>query len=270
MADVVQLDLFARRPDFDRPSEAVPRQPLHPRELSNEQLVTAIPGATLADVRGLATEAGKRRLCAAIPALVTLCHRFVGYGSAVEVPEQAAALGALGAIGGPEASSALVQLIAKRIVQGPTLEVSIAVASQLGVIFPTDIALAFLRDANPSVRALACACVRPGYEVVSTLLALLDDPDGGVSAAAACALGRMGRVEARAHLKRLLAERPSARVVEALAGVADDDAIVLLARGGRARPDLAQTIVSALDDIDSARAASAASGLRRFLAESER
>jgi hypothetical protein len=82
------------------------------------------------------------------------------------------------------------------------LVVATTVASQLGVIFPTDIALAFLRDSNPSIRALTCACVRAGYEVVATLIAMLDDPEGEVSAAAACALGRMGRVEARIHLKR--------------------------------------------------------------------
>ena len=144
------------------------------------------------------------------------------------------------------------------------------VASQLGVIFPTDIALAFLRDSNPSIRALACACVRAGYEIVAALIAMLDDPDGEVSAAAACALGRMGRVEARIHLKRYLAQRPSGRVVEAVAAVADDEAIVLLARVGRARPDLALSIISALEEIDNARAASAASGLKRFVSEAER
>src|SRR5208282_6055311 len=79
---------------------------------------------------------------------------------------------------------------------------------------------------------------------------MLDDPDGEVSAAAACALGRMGKVEARIHLKRYLTERPSGRVVEAVAGVADDEAIVMLARVGRARADLALSIISALEEIE--------------------
>ena len=184
---------------------------------------------------------------------------------AMTSPEQAATLAALGAIGGPEASRAVVQLIVRRIVQGPTLVVAITVASQLGAIFPTDVALALLRDSNPSVRAPACACVRAGYEVVATLIAMLDDPDDEVSIAVACALGRIGRAEARTRLKRHLTERPSSRVVEAVAGVADDDAIVLLARLGRARPDLAVPIISALEAIDNARAASAASGLKRFV-----
>ena len=264
-SDFVQLDLFADRPSFDRPRKSVSLQPLVPQELSDERLIAAIPEAMLAEGCALATEAGERRLSAAVPALMRLCKRFVGYGNDVGVPEQAAALEALGAIGGPEASRAVVQLIVRRIVQGPTLVVAITVASHLGVIFPTDVALALLRDSNPSVRAPACACVRAGYEVVATLIAMLDDPDDEVSIAAACALGRIGRAEARTRLKRYLTERPSSRVVEAVTGVADDDAIVLLARLGRARPDLAVPIISALEAIDNARAASAASGLKRFV-----
>jgi HEAT repeat protein len=269
MSDFVQLDLFANRPIFDpRPKSVSPRA-LVTQQLSDQMLIAAIPEAMLADGCALATEAGKRRLDAAIPALISLCNRFVGYGIDVGVPEQAAALEALSAIGGPEASRAVVELIARRIVQGPTLAVAITVASQLGVIFPADVALALLRDPNPSIRAPACACVRAGYEVVATLIAMLDDTNDEVSTAAACALGRMGRAEARIRLKRYLSERPSARVVEAVAEVADDDAIVLLARLGRARPDLAVPIISALEDIDNARAESAASGLKRFLSNTE-
>jgi HEAT repeat protein len=269
MSEFVQLDLFGDRPEFDRSRNALSLQSLLPQELSDEAVIAAIPEATLADACALAAEAGKRRLSAAVPALKTLCNRFVGYGIDHGVPEQAAALEALGAIGGPEASRAVVQLIVKRIVQGPTLAVAATVASQLGVIFPTDIALALLRNSNPLVRAPACACVRAGYEVVATLIAMLDDPDGEVSAAAACVLGRMGRVEARVHLRRYLTERPSGRVVEALVGVADDEVIVLLARVGRTRPDLALSIISALEDIDNARAASAASGLKRFVSRND-
>ena len=70
-------------------------------------------------------------------------------------------------------------------------------------------------------------------------------------------------------MKQYLTERPSSRVVEALAGVADDDAIVLLARLGRVRPDMAVPIISALEEIDNARAASAASGLKRFVSNTE-
>jgi hypothetical protein len=53
-------------------------------------------------------------------------------------------------------------------------------------------------------------------------------------------------------------------VIEAVVGVADDEA-VLLARVGRARADLALSIISALEEIDSARAASAANALKRLV-----
>jgi hypothetical protein len=102
------------------------------------------------------------------------------------VPEQATALEALAAIGGPDASRNVAQMIARGVVQGPTLAVAVTAASQLRVIFPRDIARTLLR--NPSVRAPACACVRPGPDIVATLIELLGDLDHEVSTAAACAL----------------------------------------------------------------------------------
>ena len=66
MPDFVQLDLFGDRPDFDRPPNAVSLQRLLPQELSDEELIAAIPEVTLADACALAAEAGKRRLSAAI------------------------------------------------------------------------------------------------------------------------------------------------------------------------------------------------------------
>src|SRR5208337_5204565 len=213
----------------------------------------------------IAAEAGRRRLNGAVTALVTLCIRFVGFGVDCNVPEQAAALEALAAIGGPDASRFVGRMIAKGVIQGPTLAVAAAAASQLGVIFPPDVALTLLRHSNPSVRASACDCVRIRPDIVATLTELLGDLDREVSTAAACALGRMGRVEARDHLKRCLNERPSPRVIEALAGVADEEVVIFLARIGRARPELAASILSALDEIDHPRAAAAASGLRDWL-----
>jgi HEAT repeats len=204
-----------------------------------------------------------------VGALATLCNRFVGFGIDCVVPEQVAALEALGVIGGAEASRSIVQMIVKGIVQGPTLAAAMNAASRLGVTFPTDVALALLRHSNPLVRAPACNCVRAGHEIGASLIELLGDLDCEVSTAAACALGRMGRPEARGHLKRYLTERPSRRVIEALAGVADAEAIVFLARVGRARPVFAVSIISALDEIDTPRAALAASGLRRFLSATQ-
>jgi hypothetical protein len=91
------------------------------------------------------------------------------------------------------------------------------------------------------------------------------DLNGEVAAAAACALGEIGRVEARGPL----IEKPSPRVIEALAEVADEEAIVLLACIGRRRAELATSVLSALDEIDHARATSAASGLRQWLGSAQ-
>jgi len=261
----VQLDLFGERPDFVAPSQSASLRRPSPERLSDEELIAAIPDASLAEACALAAEVGRRRVSAAVPALAALCNRFVGYGADVKVPEQAVALEALGVIGGSEAYRVVVRLIVTGVVQGPTLVVAVTVASRLGVIFPTDTALALLRHPDPLVRAPACSCVRAAHEIIATLIAMLGDRDGDVAIAAACALGRMGRAEACSPLKRCLIERPSTRVVEALAGVADDEAIVFLARVGRTRHELASQIISALAEIDNARASAAASGLKKFL-----
>jgi hypothetical protein len=85
-----QLDLFGeagRRPHQTKvPAAGRPR--LVAPELDDEALVAAIPSASLGDCRGLAAEAGHRRLTAAIHALEALCRRFRGFGVEEEIQEQ--------------------------------------------------------------------------------------------------------------------------------------------------------------------------------------
>ena len=268
--DHTQLELFADRSPTPWASNLGALRRLVPKNLSDAALIAALPDALLADACALAAEAGRRRLGDAVTAIVALCNRFVGFGVDCSVPEQVAALEALGAIGGPEASRSVSQVIVKGIVQGPNLAAAATAASRLRVVLPPDVALPLLRHANPSVRAAACACVRAGGDIVATLIELLTDLNGEVATAAACALGEMGRLEARDPLKRYLIEKPSPRVIEALAGVADEEAIVLLACIGRRRSELANSVLSALDEIDHARATAAASGLRQWLGNSDR
>ena len=208
-----QLELFTDRAPAQGSSN-VPPVPRSAGSLSDAALIAALPDSVLADACALAAEAARRRLGDAVTALVALCNRFVGYGVDCKVPGQAAALEALAYIGGPDASRSVGHLIAKGIVQGQTLAVAATAASELGVIFPPDVALMLLRHSNPAVRASACGCVRAGRDIVATLIELLGDLDSEVSTAAACALGRMGRAEARNYLKRLLKDRPSPRVLE--------------------------------------------------------
>jgi HEAT repeats len=262
--DHFQLELFADRPLPARASYSGPTRRIVAEDLSDAALIAALPDALLADASALAAEAGRRRLGEAAPALVALCHRFVGFGVDRVVPEQVAALEALGAIGGPEASRSVGQMIVKRIVQGPNLAAAVIAASRLGVIFPPDSALLLLRHEDPSVRMAACSCVRAGGDVIATLIELLADLDGEVATAAACALGRLGRVEARHRLKHCLTERPSPRVIESVTRIADEEAVVLLARIGRKRPELVNSILSALDEIDLARAAAGVSRELKF------
>ena len=207
---------------------------------------------------------GRNAPIAAVPVLTSLCNRFVGYGAGVAVPEQIAALNALGAIGGQEAKHAVSRLIAKKIVQGPTLITALTVASQLDVVLPSDVSLNLLRDPTSSVRAATCGCVRAGHEVITMLVSMIDDPDDEVALASACALGRMGRIEALGHLKRHLLKRPSRHIMEALARVADEEAIVFLARTGRARRELTDIVITALGEIESPRASDAAYALKKF------
>jgi hypothetical protein len=269
MPGSLQLDLFGDRPALHRPSEGASATAIAPESLSDGDLIAAIPDVTLADALALTAEAGKRRLIAAVPALNALCNRFVGYGAVAVVPEQVAALNALGAIGGPEAAHAVSGLIVKRIVQGPTLVTALTVASQLGVILPGDVALRLLRDPDSSLRSAASGCVRAGHEIIAELVSMMVDPNAEVAIASVCALGRMGRTEALGHLKRHLLERPSLCIVEALTRVADEDAIVLLARTGRARRELTESVISTLEEIESPRALAAASALKRFSRQTE-
>src|SRR5271169_4567145 len=187
--DHAQLELFADRPPTPSPTNSATAHRLVPEDLSDAALIADLPDSTLADACALAAEAGQRGLGDAVRALVALCNRFVGFGVDCRVPEQIAALEALGAIGGPEASRSVSQIIVKGIVQGPNLAAALLAASRLGVKLNPDVALPALRHAEPSVRAAACACVRAGGDIVATLMELLTDLNGEVGIAAACALG---------------------------------------------------------------------------------
>jgi hypothetical protein len=265
-----QFDLFADLPPAPRHEGASATMGIVAEELSDAALIAVLPDASLGDACALAAEAGRRRLGEAVGALAALCRRFVGFGLDRRVPEQIAALNALSAIGGAEAARAVHRMIVSHIVQGPNLAAAVVAAAELGVKLTPDIALPLLRHADPRVRAAACGCVRAGGEVVPALIALLTDGDDEIATAAACALGRMGRTEARDPLKRCLIAKPSTRVIDALAGVADEEAVVFLARLGRKRPDLANSILAALEEIDHPTATVAASALTSWLSRSDR
>jgi hypothetical protein len=261
-----QPDLFAWAGQCpDQPTvPAIGRPRLVAAELDDKALVAAIPSASLGDCRGLVTEAGRRRLAAAIPALDALCRRFRGFGVEQAIPEQAAALDALAMIGGREAAQAVMRIIVERVVQGPGLQSAVAVAALLGASLPHSIAASLLRHPAPEIRASACRCAGRSPAAISQLVELLDDADRIVAREAACALGRMGRHEARPLLLRLLREQPSAAVIDAVSSVADEECLVVIGRIARRERDRADAAFAALENIASPRAMTIAAAARRL------
>ena len=251
-----QLDLFSAPAPRTKPelrvSDRIPC--VDASVLTDEAVVAAIPHASIAESVLLAGEAGRRRLAAAVPALEKLCQQLTGFGNDSLVPEQVAALEALSMIGGSEAAQAVVRILARGAVRGPNLAIAVETAVHLKAKLPPDIALQLLRDDNPLVRANACRCARFHSATLPVLIDLLNDLHAQVGIAAACALGRMGRLEARPILIRLLQEAPNAEMIDATPAVADEECCVLLGRIARDRPPLASLALDALNAIENPRA----------------
>jgi hypothetical protein len=265
MPVVEQLDLFsvstgsAQRDAPGRRTDPV----IACDTLDDDSLLAAIPNAGIRESVALVAEAGSRRLAAAIPVLEALCRRFIGFGAARIVPEQAAALDALVMIGGSDAAQTLVRLIAKRIVQGPCLRQAVAAAARMGIKLPFGTVAELLRHDDPQVRADACRCTRASPEAVPLLRELLDDLHPEVRRAAACALGHMGRAEVRALLVGYLRAEPSVELVDAIAPIADDECIILLGRVARTEPGFSEAALDALLSIGNTRADQVAAAVSR-------
>jgi HEAT repeat protein len=264
-----QLDLFSSagiRAEWPLP-QSIERRPAAAL-LDDQALIAAILESNLADSVALATEAGRRRLAPAVPNLEALCRRFSGFGIDRMIPEQAAALRALGMIGGREAAQAISRLIVRGAVQGPALTLAVGTAARLGSHLPADALQSFLRHADPDIRASACACAGRHPELIAAMIDLLDDLNRNVARSAACALGQMGRIEARPVLARLLREEPSPGVIDAAAAVADEECMVALGRIARSEPALSDAALNALEGIDHPRADAIAAAIRDMQARS--
>ena len=256
-----QLDLFAP-PRPATVTAARHRPAVDPAALSDAALIAALPEANLQDCTALAAEAGRRRLAAAVPALARLCGRFAGWGLGAAVPEQVAALDALSRIGTRGAAASVAEGIARAVFVGPTLGHAVAAAAALEAKLPEDIVLTLLRHDDPRLRANASCCARASPAVLGLLIDLLGDLHPAVHSAAACALGRLGRVEARPLLTRLLHEAPTPEIVWALAGLADEACFILLGRLAQRNPALTGAVIDALEASDHPRAAAIAATLQ--------
>ena len=83
-----------------------------------------------------------------------------------------------------------------------------------------------------------------------------------VRRAAAIVLGGFGRDRAKAVLLAELARHPTGDVVDALAGIADDDIVVHLGRCAEAHPELAGRIASELEEMQTPRSLKIANRIR--------
>jgi hypothetical protein len=123
-----QLDLFegSGARSWRARTDLRPAPRTAPADLDDTALIAALPWAGLIEAQDLAAEAARRRLTAAIPALEQLCRRFARFGLERPVPEQVAALRALGQIGGAEAAHAVARLIVTDAVQYPGRKLALA------------------------------------------------------------------------------------------------------------------------------------------------
>lgn len=251
-----QLDLFSAPPiPAERrlpPTHRVAPPPA--ADLEDQALIAAIPESTLSDSLALTTEAASRRLAAAVPSLEMLCRRFSGFGIDRMVPEQAAALQALAAIGNRDAAQAVSRLIVRGAVLGPALSLAVATAARIGSTLPADTLQSLLRHEDPTIRTGACGCARRHHELISVMIGLLEDLNQDVARSAACALGRMGRAEARPMLTGLLRDGPSEEIIDAVSSIANEECIVRLGRIARTQPALSEAALDALESIDHPRA----------------
>jgi HEAT repeat protein len=55
------------------------------------------------------------------------------------------------------------------------------------------------------------------------MIDLLDDLNQGVARSAGCALGQIGRIEARPTLAKLLRDEPPEEVIDAVSSIADEE-----------------------------------------------
>ena len=252
-----QPDLFGEGGlvEADRgPAQAPPQVGVQPTDLTDDELIALLPEATLSEAEHLCAAAVSRSLEASVPSLVRLWRRFAGFGIDVPLVEQRAVLGALAALACGPARSALKRIVLSEGLPAAQLPLALRAAADAGLVLPAAFVGPLLEHRNPAVRELAFALALKAGVPDLLLRGGLDDPCVPVRRAAVIALGRRGDAGAREALIAELAADPSRAVIEALAAIGDDGAIVHLGRCAERHPALAGTVVDVLRDMESARA----------------
>ena len=252
-----QPDLFDERgPSAARhpPAPAAPAAPPADR-LADAELIAAIPQAGLSTAGPLCDEVVSRSLETAVPALEALWRRFAGFGVGTPLAEQLAVLTTLTRLGGEAARAGLRRIVLSQGLPASLLPAALRAAADAGLALPAAFVAPLLDHGDIGVREPAFA-LAPGAGLPGHLLREgLRDRSASIRRSAAIAMGNRGLAEAGPVLIAELARDPSTAVIEALAAIADDDAVVHLGRCAERHPSLAGAVVGALRHMGNERAA---------------
>ena len=262
-----QLDLFDDGGQID--GERVPARLVEDAgetvgRLADGELIAMLPQADRSSVEALCSQVVSRSLEAAVPALERLWRRFAGFGVRVPFPEQRAVLNTLARVDGAAARAALKGIVLSKGLPASLLpaalreaaEAGLALreAAEAGLALPASFVAPLLDHEDVAVREPAFALALKAGIGGDRLRDELIDPSACVRRLAAVALGNRRDAGAMEWLIGELARNPSAEVIEALAAIGDDDAIVRLGRCAVRHPALAGTVVAILRDMESAKA----------------
>ena len=257
-AEDAQPDLFAEGYRVPAPPIGrviVPADGLEAaRKLGDETLIATLRRSSPSMVEPLCSEVVSRSLEGAVPVLEELWRRFVGFGVDMPLREQRAVLRALARLDCASARAALKRIVLWKGLPASQLPLALRAAADAGLVLPTGFVGPLLGHRDAAVREPAFALgLKAG---VSDLLLRggLTDPSVPVRRAAAVALGNRGNADVREALIAELAANPSRAVIEALAAIGGDGAIVHLGRCAERHPALVGAVVDALRDMESARA----------------
>ena len=263
-----QPDLFDERGlvEVNRSTTpAAPQSGAAAAGFTDGELIAMLPHATPTNVERLCAAAASRSLEGAVPALERLWRRFAGFGIGEPLVEQRAVLNTLARLDCGPAWAALKRIALSKGLPASQLPMALGAASDVGLVLPAAIVAPLLRHRDAAVREPAFALApKAGVPDVALRAGLLD-PSAPVRRAAAVALGTLGAGAAGNALIAELARDPSHEVIEALAAIGDDEAIVHLGRCAERHPALAGTVIDVLRDMESGRAVRLAARLEAGL-----
>ena len=198
--------------------------------LSDDDLLELIPNAGPSNVETVCSEVVSRSLQAAVPALEALWRRFSGFGIEKPLREQLAVVDTLERLGGADARSALRRIVLCKGLPASLLPAALQAAASSGLALPAPFVDPLLDHEDAAVRGAAFALAASANVPADRLHASLFARSAADRRAAAVALGLRGDSRARQPLFDELERSPSTEIIEAVATVWDDDAIVRLGR----------------------------------------